>query len=88
MNSGKLTLERDYFPFNPLKAETLMIAPLNEPFLASDGDISLASIIGASIPDQNRIIAPGMNEYISSIYDVRSTFRNDVGEANKLDAAG
>ena len=27
-----------------------------------------------------------MNEDISSIYDVRSTVRNDVGEADKLDA--
>ena len=35
-NSGELTLECNSFPFNPLKAETLMVAPLDEPFLASD----------------------------------------------------
>ena len=65
-NSGELTLESDYFLFNPLMAETLMVAPLNEPFLASDGDVRSASIIGASRPNKSRIVAPGMNEDISS----------------------
>ena len=72
-NYDELTLECDSFPFNPLKAETLMVAPLDEPFLASDGNVRSASIIGASRPNQSRIITPGMNEYISSINDVRST---------------
>ena len=63
-----------------------MVAPLNEPFLASDGDVLSASIIGASRPDQSRIIAPGTNKDISSRDDVRSTVRSDVGEADKLDA--
>ena len=63
-----------------------MVAPLNEPFLASGGDVRSASILGASRPDQSRIIAPGMNEDISSRDDVRSTVRSDVGEADKLDA--
>ena len=84
--SGELTLESNSFPFDPLKAETLMVAPLNEPFLASYGDILSASIIGASRPDQSRIIAPGMNGDILSRDDVRSTVQNDVGEAGKLDA--
>ena len=86
-NSGELTLESDYFSFNPLKAETLMVAPLNEPFLESDGDVRSTSIIGASRPDQSRIVAPGMNKDILSRNDVRSTFRSDVGKADKLDAA-
>ena len=64
-NSGDFTLECDYFPFNPLKAETLMVAPLDETFLESDGNIRSASIIGASRLNQSRIIAPGMNEDIS-----------------------
>ena len=64
-----------------------MVAPLNEPFLTSDGNVSSASIIGASRPDQSRIIAPGMNEDISSRDDVRSTVQSDVGKASKLDAA-
>ena len=86
-NPDELTLEIDYFPFNPLKAETLMVAPLDEPFLASDGNVRSASIIGASMLDQSRIIAPGMNKDISSRDDVRSTVRSDVGEADKLDVA-
>ena len=50
-----------------------MVAYLDEPFLESNGNVLLASIIGASRPDQSRIIAPGMNEDISSRDDVRST---------------
>ena len=64
-----------------------MVAPLDEPFLASDGNIRSASIIEANRPDQSRIISPGMNKDISSIDDVRSTVRSDTGEADKLDAA-
>ena len=86
-NSGELALESGSFPFNPLKAETLMVASLDEPFLASNGNVRSASIIGASRPNQIRIIAPGMNEDILSRDDVLSTVRSDVGEANKLDAA-
>ena len=86
-NSGGVTLKCNYFPFNSLKAQTLMVSPLNEPFLASDGDVHSASIIGASRPDQSRIIAPGMNKDILSRDDVRSNVRSDVGEADKLDAA-
>ena len=62
-----------------------MIAPLNEPSLESDGYVRSTSIIGASRPDQSRIVAQGMNEDISSRNDVRSTVRSDVGEADKLD---
>ena len=69
-NSGELTLESNSFLFDPLKAETLMVALLNEPFLASDGDIRSTRLIGASRPDQSRIVAPGMNEDISSRNDV------------------
>ena len=86
-NSGELTLESDSFTFDPLKAETLMVAPLNEPFLASDGDVRLASIIGASRPNQSSIVAPGMNGDISSRNDVRGTVRTDIGEAKKFDTA-
>ena len=59
--SGELTLKSNYFKFHPLKTETLMVAPLIEPFLASDGDVRSVSIIGSSRPDQSRIVAPGMN---------------------------
>ena len=50
------------------------------------GTCALASVIGANRPDQSRIITPGTNKDISSRDDVRSTVRNDVGEADKLDA--
>ena len=82
-----MTLKSDSFTFDPLKAEMLIVAPLIEPFLASDGEVLLTSIIGASRPDQSRIVAPGMNEDISSRNDVRSTVRSDVSEADKLDTA-
>ena len=64
-----------------------MVSPLNEPFLVSGGYVRSTSIIGASRPDQSRIVAPGMNEDISSRNYVRSTVRSDVSEADKLDAA-
>ena len=64
-----------------------MVASLDEPFLVSNGNVHSASIIGASIPDQSRIIAPGMNKDILSRDDDQSTVRSDVGEADKLDAA-
>ena len=63
-NSGELTLESDYFSFNPLKAETLMVAPLNEPFLAIDGDVRSSSIIGANRINQSRIVAPGITNMV------------------------
>ena len=82
-----MTLKIDYFPFDPLKAKTLMITPLTEPFLTSDGDVGLTSVIGASRPDHSRIIAPFVIYDILSREDVRSTFQSDVGEADKLDTA-
>ena len=64
-----------------------MVASLDEPFLASNGNICLASIIGESMPNQSRIIATGMNKHISSRNDVWSTVRSDVSKADKLDTA-
>ena len=63
-----------------------MVASLVESFLTSNGNVRSASVIGASRPDQSRIFAPGMNEDISSRDNVQSNVRNDVGEADKLDA--
>ena len=77
----------DSFPLDPLKAQTFVIAPLTEPFLTSDGDVHSTSVIGASRPDHSRIVAPFMNEDISSRDDVQSTVRSDAGEADKLDTA-
>ena len=64
-----------------------MVASLNESFLASNGNVRLAIIIGASRPDKSRIISPGMNKDILSRDDDRSTVRSEVSEADKLDAA-
>ena len=85
-NPEQVSLESDSFPFDPLQAKTLMVTSLVESFLASNGNVRSASIIGASRPNQSRIFAPGMNEDISGRDDVRSTVRNDVGKADKVDA--
>ena len=69
-NSSEVTLESDSFTFDLLKANTLMVAPLIEPFLTSDGGVRLTSVIGASGPNHSRIVAPVMNEDISSRDDV------------------
>ena len=86
-NPDQLTLESDSFLFDPIKAQALMVTSLVESFLESNRNVRSASMFGANRPDQNRIIAPGMNGGISSRDNVRSTVRNDVGEADKLDAA-
>ena len=81
-----MSLESDSFPFDPLQAKTLMVTSLVESFLASNGNVRLASVIGASWPNQSRIFAPGMNKDISCRDDVQNTVRNDVGKADKFDA--
>ena len=68
-NSSEMTLKSDSFPFDPLKAQTLMITPLTEPFLNSDGDVHSTSVIRASRPDHSRIIAPFTNKDILSTDD-------------------
>ena len=82
-----MTLEIYSFTFNTLKAQTLVIASLTEPFLNSDRDVRMTSVIGASRPNHSRIVAPFMNEDIPSRYDVLSTVQSDIGEAEKLDTA-
>ena len=56
-NPDEVKLRPDSFPFDPLKAQTLMVASVVEPFLKSNGNVRSASIIGASWTDQSRIIA-------------------------------
>ena len=48
--SSEMTLKSDYFPFNSLKSQTLVISPLMEPFLTSDKDVRASSEIGDSRP--------------------------------------
>ena len=85
-NPTQVSLESDSFPFDPQQAKTLMVTSLVEYLLESNGNVRSASIIGARRPNQSRIFAPGMNKEIYCRDDVRSTVRNDVGEADKLDA--
>ena len=82
-----MTLESNNFTFKPLKAQTLMITPLTEPFLTSDGDVRSTIVIGASRTNHSRIVTPFMNKDISSGDDVLSTVRSDVDEADKLNTA-
>ena len=86
-NSSDMTLKIDYFTFDPLKAQTLVIAPLTELFLNSDRDVRTASVIGNSKPNHIRIGTPFTNKDIWSRDDVLSSVRSDVGEADKLDTA-
>ena len=62
-----------------------MVTSLVESLLRSNGNIRSASILVASRTNQSRIFAPGMHKDIYGRYDVQSTVRNDVGEANKID---
>ena len=81
-----MTLKRDSFPFNPLKSQTLVIAPLTEPFPTSDRDVCASSEIGDSRPERGRIGTPFVNKDIWSRDDTFSV-RSDVGKLDKLDTA-
>ena len=87
MNSSEITLKSNYFDFDPLKAQTLVIAPLREPFLTSDRDVRTTSVIGDSRPNHSRIDTPFMNKDIWSRDDSLSTFRRDGRKLDKLDTA-
>ena len=80
-----MTLKSNSFPFDPLKAQTLVIAPLTGPFLTTDRYIHTTSVIGASRPNHSRIGTPFVNEDISSGDDVLSTVWSDIVKADKLD---
>ena len=84
-NPSQVSLKSDYFPLDPELVQTLMVKYLIESLLASNGNIRSTSILGASRTNQSRMFAPGMHEDISGRDDVRSTVRNDVREADKLD---
>ena len=84
-NSSKMTLKSDSLDFDPLKAQTLVIAPLTEPFLTSDRDVRTTSVIIESRPNHSRIGTPFVNKDIWSRDDVLSTVRSDVGKLDKLD---
>ena len=84
-NPRQISLKGDSFPFNKEQAQTLMLTYLLEALMARNWNIGTTSILGTSRTNQSRIFAPGMHEDISGRDNVRSTFRNDVREADKLD---
>ena len=81
-----MILKSDSFPFNSLKSNTLIIAPLTEPFLNSDRDVRASSEIGDSRPEHGRINTPFVNKKIWSRDDTFSV-RSDVGELDKINTA-
>ena len=85
-NPTQVSLESDSFPFDPDQAKTLMVTSLVESLMASNGNVHSTSIIGSIRPDQSRIFTPGMNKDVSCRDYVRSTFQNNVGKADRLDA--
>ena len=74
------------FGFDPIKAHTLVIAPLTEPFLTSDRDVRTTSVIGDSRPNHSKIGTPFMNKDIWSRDDALSV-QSDVRELDKLNTA-
>ena len=72
------------FPFNPIKSQTLVIAPLTKPFMTCDRDVRTSSKIEYSRPEHVRIGTPFVNKNICS-GDDNFSVGSDVGEADKLD---
>ena len=85
-NSSEMILKSDSFPFNQLKSQTLVIAPLTEPFLTSDRDIPKSSEIVDSRLECGRIGTPFVNKNIWSGDDAFSV-QSDVGKLDKLNTA-
>ena len=85
-NSSEMTLKSDSFPLNPLKSQTLLIAPLTERFLKSDRDVRAEIVIIDSRPDCGRFDTPFVNKDIWSRDDAFGV-RSDVGKLDKLDTA-
>ena len=64
-----------------------MLAPLTEPFLASDRDVRTISVIGASRPNHSWIGTPFTNKDILSRDDALSTVQSDARKLDKLDTS-
>ena len=62
-----------------------MLTSFVEAFLTRNPNIVTKSILGARRSNHSRILAPGMHKDISGRDNVRSTVRNDVQIADKLD---
>ena len=84
---SQISLKGEYFQFDKKEAPTLVLAPFVEAFLTRNWHIFTTNIVGARRPNHSRIFSPGMHEYILGGDNVRSTVRNDVRIADKLDTA-
>ena len=62
-----------------------MLTSFVEAFLARNQNIGTTSILGSHRPNHSRIISPRMHKDISGRDNVRSTVRNDLRIADKLD---
>ena len=84
-NHRQMSLKADSFPFDKEQTQTLMLTSFVEAFLARNRNIGTTSILGSRRPNNSQLIAPRMHEDISVRDNVRSTVRNDVDIADKLD---
>ena len=80
-----MSLKGDSFPFDEEETPTLVLTYFVEAFLTRNRNIRTTSIVGACRPNHSRIFFPGMHKDISGEDNVRSTVRNDVRMADKLD---
>ena len=78
-------LKGDSFKFYKEDTPTLMLTYFVESFLTRNRNIRTTSIVGARRPNHSWILSPGMHEDISGGDHVRSTARNDVQIADKID---
>ena len=85
MDHGQMSLKGDSFPFDKEETPMLMLTYFVEAFLTRNRNIRTTSIAGTRRPNHSRIFLPGMHEDISGRDNVRSTVRNDVQIADKLD---
>ena len=84
-NSSKMTLKSNLFGFDPHKAQTLVVAPLTEPFLTVDRDVRMTSVIADSRPNHGGIGTPFMKKNWSR--DDALSVQIDVRKLDKLDTA-
>ena len=82
---SQMSLKGDSFPFDKKEAPTLVLASFVEAFLTRNRHICTTRIVGARRPNHSRIFPPGMHEDIYGGDNIRSTVRNDVLRADKLE---
>ena len=82
---SQMSLKGDYFLFDMEETLTLMLTSFVQAFLTRNRNIHTTSILGARRTNHSRTFFPGMHEDIFGGDNVRSTVRNDVRIADKLD---